>query len=342
METFISQIGSTNKFVTVSNIWQTDANFDKTALLTKVEDAQPLVIDYANVATLIGKNTTAISLVVPGIGGTTYTIDLGQYSNFSNDFGVYENRNGVETKIDYTPGKYYKGTVHGIPGSMAAFSFFNNEVFGIFSIPGVGNMVLVPNTMVGKYYDNQHYLLYNDKDLKIKDQAPGCATDKLPEMFTDHSANRTTTTLNNKVYNNCKEIRVYEMADYSMYVSEGSNSTNVTNYLTSVFNNEAIIYANEGIPVILSHLAINTASDAYQGLVIGTATSTDYLNLFGDQIQNTFRTTWNCDMAMLASTRDGSLGGVAWLQALCQNYAGASSHFGSYAYSNIDVSTLRT
>src|ERR1700740_1495603 len=76
IERFIRQVGETNKFIEINNLWRTDNNFDKTELLKKVEHAQPLLIDYANVATLMDKKTMAISLVIPGVDGGSYTIDL--------------------------------------------------------------------------------------------------------------------------------------------------------------------------------------------------------------------------------------------------------------------------
>ena len=340
MDAFIQHIGETNTFVQVSNIWQADNTFDQTILLQQVQKAQPLTIDYAAVSDLIRKNTTAISLVVPGIGGGTYTIDLAQYNYLANSFQVHNMDGNTETPYNYTPGKYYSGIVHGIPGSVAAFSFFNNQVFGIFSIPGVGNMVLVPNSMVGNYYDfNQHYLLYNDKDLKILDHAPKCATDALPDQF-GHTAERTTTTLNNNVYNNCKEVRVMEVADYATYLTNGSSNANVTNYVTALFNNQATLYRNEGILIVLNYLQINSTTDQYQGIT--TASSTAFLTMFGAVTQNTYKTAHNCDLAILLATNlnggYGALGGVAWLQSACANYQSFDS-FGAYSFCDLDNGT---
>ncbi len=169
LETFIRQVKETNEFIPVSNIWKADHEFDKTELLKNVTKAQPLTIDYNAVATLMKKNSQAISLTVPGVSGGSYTIELAQYSPLGNNFEVHAiGENNRDTKVGYTPGHYYSGIVQGIPGSLAAFSFFNNEVYGIFSIPGAGNFVLVPNTMVGEYYNsNPHYILYNDADIII-------------------------------------------------------------------------------------------------------------------------------------------------------------------------------
>ena len=337
IETFIQKVQETNTFVQVSNIWQPDNTFDKTAILQKVKNAQPLTIDYTQVSALIQKNNTAISLVIPGYDGNTYTIDLAQYKFVSNDFEVHVHGANGDSLYDYTPGLHYSGVVHGIPGSVASFSFFNNEVYGVFSIPGVGNFNVVPNVMVGKYYNyNQHYILYNDNDLKIKDQGPQCATDKLPVMHRANSDQRTTTVVGDSIYNNCTEVRVFEVGDYALYITKGSSVTNVTNYLTALFNNQATLYRNEGILIVLKYVQVDNTTDAWHGIT--AANSVLFLDMFGYTTGNVLH---GCDLAILASTclsgGYGALGGIAWLQAMCQTYYAPDS-FGSYAFCDMDNS----
>lgn len=343
VDAFIRHVHESNtQFVEINNIWQPDNNFDQTDLLKNVDKVQPLTIDYSAVASLIQKNTIAMNLVVPGINGGTYTIDLAQYNPLAGDFKVHEKAGETETNFSYTQGKYYSGIVHGIPGSVAAFSFFKNEVWGIFSIPGVGNMVLVPNSMVGSGHDyNQNYILYNDVDLKIQNRS-SCGTDKLNTDYLafDNPANKTTTIANNNVYfYGCREVRVMEIADYAMYLTHGSNTVNTTNFMTSMFNNQATIYRNEGIIIILKYLQVNTATDVFQ--MITSASSNRFLAKLGWYVQNTYSTTQGCDLAMLASTAlnsgYGALGGVAWLQSTCSNYRTSDSG-GSYGYANMDNS----
>ncbi len=79
IETFINSVRRTNTFVPVTNIWQADNNFDKKALLENVAAVQPLTIDYNNVAALMEQKKMAISLVIPGVNGGSYTIDLARY-----------------------------------------------------------------------------------------------------------------------------------------------------------------------------------------------------------------------------------------------------------------------
>jgi hypothetical protein len=331
IEAFIERVKQTNNFVTVSGLWQTNNNFDKTELLKNVEDALPLTIDYHKVGAFISENKFAINLVIPAKDGGSYTIELARYDYLSNDFEVHEKgENNSDKLFNYTRGLYYSGVVKGMPGSLASFSFFKNEVFGMFSIPGEpGNYVLVPNTMVGKYHDNEHYILYNDAGMKNKEQGPGCATDRLPTQF-GNMARKTTTFLNNKVYNNCTEIRVMEVADYQLYGNQSSSVTNVTNFVTALFNNQALIYRNEGIPIVLKHLQVNTTSDVYQ--TITSAESIRFLTKFGWSTKNVLN---GCDLALLLSTRFGaSLGGVAWLQSMCNSYSTSDSS-GPYGFANV-------
>jgi hypothetical protein len=335
IETFINNVKLNNNVVPVTNIWQPDNNFDQKPMLEVLEKGQPLTIDYASLASFMKQQSRAIELSIPGIGGGTYTLELGRYDFFTNDFQVHEmGENNTDKQVSYTPGLYYRGVVKGIPNSVVAFSFFNNEVYGIFSIPGEGNYVLAPNTMVGDNY-NAHFIVYNDRDLKLRDQAPGCATDQLP-VADRNKASKTTTTANNKVFNNCTEVRCFETADYSMYVKKGgTGATNSTNYITSMFNNKSTLYLNEGIMITLKYVQVNTATDAYQSLATNSST---WLNKFGDVTMNVMH---GCDIATLFTTHSGNMGGVAWLNAMCQSYS-ASSHFGPYTFCNIDATTTLT
>jgi hypothetical protein len=334
MDAFISRMKTTNEFVTVSNIWTPDNNFDKTELLKVVEEAQPLKIDYTHVAEFMKARHSAISLVVPAENGGTYTIELGKYDILANDFEVHAvGENGKDTKVDYTPGLYYRGVVKGIQGSVASFSFFNNEVYGIFSIPDVGNFVLVPNSMTGKEWDyHSDYILYNDVKIIDKTQGPGCDADLLPDVYGEQKlGGKTTTFLNNMVYNSCTQLRIMEVADYDTYTKKGSNVTTVTNFLTALFNNQATIYRNEGVPIVLRYVQVNTVTDVYQAITIKQ--SIRFLKRFGGATKNVMH---GCDLALLLSTVSGNMGGVAWLKALCSSYAFDSS--GPYGFANISNS----
>ena len=335
IEAFIEHVKEANRFVPISNIWQPDNSFDRSALLKNVGHVQPLTVDYGNVASFLDQKNTAINLIVPGIDGGTFTIELARFDFLTNDFQVHEmGADNTDKLVSYTPGLYYRGVVAGIPGSVAAFSFFKNEIYGTFSIPGVGNYVLVPNTMVGKEYDyNQHYVLYNDNELTMPQQGPRCATDELPTLKNPFA--KTTTTLNNNIFNSCTEVRCFETCDNAMYVKKGSTTTAATNYITALFNNKSTIYRNEGVMIELRYLQINTAADQYGTL---PASSGRWLNKFGWVTQTTMH---GCDVATLFTTKYGSMGGVAWLGTMCAGYY-ASDSAGPYAFCNLNNNTTTT
>lgn len=334
IETFIRNVKKTDQFVRVDNIWFADNNFDKTELLKNVENAQPLGVDYVQLAIFMNQKHRAIELVIPGVDGKAHVIELATYEILTNDFSAQAlTDHGIEP-FSYTPGLYYRGVVKGVPGSVAAFSFFNNEIYGTFSTPEEGNFVVAPNTMVGKDYDfNKSYIVYNDNDIKFKEKAPGCSADGLPETQAYKNAAKTTTILNNKVFNSCKEIRIFETADYSMYTRKGSSTTNSTNYLTALFNNKAVLYKNEGVMIFLKKIQVNTSSsDPYATL---PANSGRWLTKFSWITQNTL---YGCDVATLFTTKYGSMGGVAWLSTLCNSYYAPDSA-GPYSFCNINNTT---
>jgi len=347
IEAMVQREQSINTFVPVSNIWKADNSFNQTALLTKVSKALPLSIDYAKLASFMEAGYPDIQLVLPKLGGGTYSINLVKYDIFSDGFKVLEDNNGVKTPFVYSPGRYYRGTVDGVEGTVAAFSFFKNEVYGVFSIPNEGNYTLVPNTMVGTYYDyNQHYLLYNDADLLITDQAPKCATDDLPAYLLNKRAAKTTTNTAEKVFYTCEEIRIYELADHFTYASKGNSTTNVTNYTTSLFNVQSTLYRNEGVLISLKTVVVNTTADTYAG--VSTSSSYNFLERFANNTQNNLQ---GADLAVLLSTNSGGLGGVAWLQTLCtsfftnpdtQNPGFVADSIGPYCYCNIDANNSTT
>ena len=88
------------------------------------------------------------------------------------------------------------------------------------------------------------------------------------------------------------------------------------------FNQVQQIYQLENISVVLSSMYVWTVNDPYDGLT----TSNDYLTTF-----QTIRPVFNGDLAHLLTTHSTSVGGIAWLDVLCNpSYA--------YAFSPIDNS----
>ncbi|RYE22304.1 MAG: T9SS type A sorting domain-containing protein, partial [Sphingobacteriales bacterium] len=274
----------------------------------------------------LAQKLPAITLTVPGLHGNSYQLELIRYDFFSKDFKVRTVANGFGTDFSYTPGVYYRGVVKGENGSIASVSFFNDEVYAIFSMPGQpGNFVIAPNTLLAKK-DASHYLLYNDIDIKTQRLSAGCATDKLPLINTAQLGSQKNT------YSTCKDVEQYLVIDYGTYTREGGNAAAVTtlsNYITAVYNMLATLYRNEGIYTSIKLIDVNTTADPYQAL---PNESDKWLFAFGDEIQNNMH---GADLAMLITDKNGGMGGIAWLGVLCANY-NSNGSWGPYGFVDID------
>ena len=88
------------------------------------------------------------------------------------------------------------------------------------------------------------------------------------------------------------------------------------------------LYQNDGLTVNLQTVDVYSNQDPY----INLTTSTEILERFGDETQDNFQG----DLAHLLSTgHQQQLGGIAWINVLCQSYEPAS-HSGRFAFSNIE------
>ncbi|MFN8310580.1 MAG: M12 family metallo-peptidase [Chitinophagales bacterium] len=223
---------------------------------------------------------------------------------------------------------YYHGTLRGIPGSVAAISFFENDIVGIISTPDEGNFV------IGKLGDinSTDYIFYNERFLKISNPFR-CNGALQPQHL--HKSDRSVPA---GPYS-CKTIRLYYETDSLLYKSKSKSVTNVVNFVTSMFNSIATLYLNEGLHVQLSQVYVWTTKDPYSITDAG-----DALNLFSSMRGSSF----NGDLAQLLSVGPNSLGGLAWLDVLCgfqpESYVNIGSSFNTFpTYSwNIEAMSHET
>lgn len=324
LEAFIVREMKRQPFKVKDDLWQESFKTNLPNTTTYVQNAVNLQLDEMQLQQFLQHPDQGIRLVIPA-GNTTFEIDLAAYDILADGFEVATVANGVITPVEVSTGIHYRGVVAGVPGSIAAFSFYEDRVYGLFSLPGVGNFNLVRNTLMPQE-DKQQYLLYNDKDMVQARATLGCSTDELPKLDRTLTAARNT-------YENCKDVEVYILADYATYVDANSDVNNVVSYVTALFNTLSTLYRNEGIYTSLKQLNVNTTSDVYQAL---GESSISFLETFGAATQNNL---FGADVAHLISTRYGYLGGVAWLGTLCFPY-GPVQQSGPYAFSNLDASEV--
>ncbi len=335
LEAFIDREKQQRDFHPVNGFWNDDRDFPAERASEHVSEAVFLALDPAQLRTFMDEKYAAVTFRVQMADGAFHDIDLVRYENFSGDFKVEAVAGDKVRTYSYTPGLHYRGVIAGMSGSVAAFSFFNEGVYGVFSLPGGngGNYVLAPNSLLPETERNGRYMVYNDANLVNK--TPGlCGTDQLPSV---KDMGLTAGKTNRSVYNTCKDLEVYYQADFRTYQSFSNNVSQVADYITYVHNVVATLYANEEIYVSIKIIRVNEASDEYWSLPANS--SFGFLNKFGDLTRNNL---YGADVGVLLSTKGGSMGGVAWLNALCLPYTfypNNGGHAGPYAFCNITRST---
>ena len=254
---------------------------------------------------LIQLSPAAITVNIPFNGGVI-AVELVSVNILTPDFTIRTNENKT---VAYTPGKYYRGIIKGNMNSLAAFSFFNNEFYGVISDDINGNIVVGKTLYPGNINE---YIIYSDKNLKHSSSG-FCKTSedtkdikKLQQLTTSLSGTTT----------NCAKL--YYEIDNDIFLNSNSSVINTANWMTAVHNSVATLFANDNISVALNEIFIWTTADPYNG-----ADATEQLALF-----KSTRPIFNGDAGQLVAI-DFNNGGIsAQVNSLCTNQ--------NYSYSDID------
>ncbi len=270
----------------------TDATINKV-----VSNATMATINLQSVNDIVLNKYQNIEITVP-YNHKNVIVDLYKVEIFSDDFQINTNK---KTNIPYQRGVYYRGIVKGDYTSVVSFNFFKNECNGIISNDELSNLVV---GKLAKKSNVTDYIIYADENLKVA-SAFQCETkdDDLPMQVANEKSN-------NKSALSAKCVSMYFEIDFDLFNSNGSNTTDTSNWMTSVFNNVQTLYNNDAITVALKSFYIWTDQDPYEG--VGTS-STDYLYKF-----NQVRPVFNGDVGMLIGIDSGGLGGLAvGINGLC-------------------------
>ena len=248
-----------------------------------------------------------LELDLPGAIGK---VSLVRANIFADGFRVVDSGADGYTK---TPlGLHYRGVVANDKNSLVAFSVFEDEVSGLVANED-GNYVI--GKMTGK--NDARHIVYNDKDLPTPDMGE-CATEDTnipyaPKDLVDLEAGQ-------KDANNC--VNLYLEADYSIFQQRGSVA-NVTSFVTGLFNQVAVLYANESLNLVLSELKVWSTQDPYN-----SGSSSGNLDAFRSAVTN-----FNGNIAHLLSFQ--ASGGVAYVNVLCSpSYAYGFSSINN-GYNNV-------
>jgi hypothetical protein len=295
------------------------SNFINASPLFSVSNDKPIPADVVSNAGILNFNSNAakemiaaapenIIFTFPLSSSKNITLKLYRSNFFTPDFSIATSSGDDK----FIPEKclHYWGIINNDYNSIAAISIFNNEVMGMISSPSTGNIIL------GKINQDQanRHIVYKESDFHIN-SGPSCSTIETPGDYKSKD-------LQAPAMSATKCIRLYWEVNYDLFQNKGSIA-NVTNYVTGIFNQSAILYSNDGIPVSLSQVYVWNTPSPYTG------TTTSALLTQFQSNQNSF----NGDLGMLIGIAGG--GGIAaGTNGLCnlmidysQCYAGVSTSF---------------
>lgn len=280
-------------------------------LPAEVRNYELLQLEEENLQELIHKSPETFTLRLPGNGRSPLEVELVQVNIFSETFKVRTSSSPTPVKVK--SGLHYRGIIKGEPNSVAAVSIFENEIRGLFSSDRLGNLTLgklEEEANQGRSLAAENYILYDDRALAARQEFE-CGT---PDDGPDYSIDELSYTSVGRDANDC--VRVYFEVDNDIFRDKGSVA-NVTDYVTGLFNEVAVLYANENVNVIISEIFIWDSQSPYSGTSSGALLS---------QFQN-YRKSFDGEIGQLLSYQ--ASGGIAVLSGLCHPYSWARLSFAS-------------
>jgi len=202
--------------------------------------------------------------------------------------------------------KFYHGYIVGETKSHVAFSFSRNGMKA-YIVDNIGTYEI--NKIEKDTYEG-HYISDAVDQLNFT-----CDTDDVSFGSEDQKSPKLESDLDQRTSTDCVEI--FFETDFTSYQDLGSSVTNVENWLADIFNEVAILYANESIPIVISETFVWTSA---ANPLDTTASTYEALRAFAHSRQNNY----NGRLAHYISTRPLG-GGVAQVNALCDVYSPSGS-----------------
>lgn len=196
--------------------------------------------------------------------------------------------------------RHYRGVVKGDKSSLVAISFFEDEVGGIIA-NDEGNFNLeVLNKQKGViFYKDMNLTKLPTFECHVEQTAKDVGYD--PKVLQYQSKLDTAAA-------SAKCVRMYLETEYDMYQEKGS-ALRVEHFVTTVFNQVALLFKNENVNTLLSTIKIWTSEDPYDADNASSVISQFDLNLG----------SFNGNVAQLLTFRDidgGAAGGRLCLSEL--------------------------
>lgn len=212
------------------------------------QQAQFLQTDIAQLQQLVSDKPKTIRLSLP-YNDELIVVDLVQADIMAPGFTL----NKDLQPQSYFSGLHYRGMVHGNPHSIAAFSFFENEVMGLISDEAHNNLVLGKVQTKG---NTAGYMLYSDLELAMDNpfECTASETEDKPAKQPLKAGEKSGAP---------RPLKVNLQATNGVLQARGGNVSSAADYLCGLFNQVAVLFANEGIQMMLSHIDVWETTDPY-------------------------------------------------------------------------------
>ncbi|MEO8210592.1 MAG: M12 family metallo-peptidase [bacterium] len=285
-----------------------------------ISDAVILSINKAELQEIYENRNPEISLSIPYQNGTAIKVNLKRLDILSPDaIIIARTTNGNEGVILNDIVQSYTGNAEGFENTLVVINFTRDKVVGLMSSENDNYVLGSMKDDNGQETDN--YILYKERDLKIKNKFNCGASD----MMSSEAIEKMKKDIERSMDSTPTDLYIANVAievDFVTYNNFGNSIPNVTNYVMSLMSAVSAIYMKEvNVKLAVSYIRVWTIQDPY-------------IALSSFAILNQFLTEWLTNqgsvprtIAHLISTRPDDIGGVAYIDVLCDNTHG-------YAFSN--------
>lgn len=285
-----------------------------------VEDGVIVSFDQSKINTLLSQDPQQMKLTIPlKSDGETVDLELVQVDIFSPEFKATTNT-GLDITEEIDLGKHYRGVIAGNSNSLVSISIFETQING-FIANEEGNFT------IGKLKDSSiDHIIYKDTDLK-NIQNFSCATVDDGQGYTAQQLSYP----NANGQDPGDAVDLYIEAGQSIQNMFGGDITNTMAFLTGVFGQSIVLYANDGIDARISSMFVWTIPDPYV-----LTNSTGQLNRFR-ALKG--QGAWDGDLGILVENQN--VGGVAsGFSGICAPNTDDSLCFAGFAgaaYQNVPI-----
>lgn len=275
-----------------TNLFSTD-NKQKSSVQVPIQLKDYTLFDMhkKKLSSFRSKAPNTINLEIPS-QKSSMELELVKVDVTTDDFKVVEMPSGKVISPDQNV-IHYRGVVKGKSKSIAAVTFFDNNISGLISIEGEeGNIV------IGQLENSNRHIVYRDEDISHLNEV-SCKL-KGGEDFEGYTKEQVHNVIKSKSSTQ-KCPRIFFDVDNDI-VSDKGGSQGASNFIQSVFNQVALLYANEGITIKLSGMHVWTGNKPFY-------------NTLGSYGYYRNRNGFKGDLGHFVTYNFS--GGVAWVRALC-------------------------